>query len=61
MVEGVGAALGVAMGLMCDVGMGFEGDIVEVEGGGTAIAKGPETAAPVVSPAFLDAFSTSLS
>ena len=55
-VEGIGAALGVDMGLICDVGMGIEGSIVEVEVGGTAIGSGPETAALVVSPVIMDAF-----
>ena len=44
------------MGLMWGVGMGVEGNIVEVEVGGTVIGKGLETAAPVVSPVDLDAF-----
>ena len=55
MVEGIGAALRVGMGLMCGVGMAFEGNIVEVEVGGTAIGRGLKTATTVVSPINLDA------
>ena len=55
-LEGIRAALGVGMGLMCGVGIGFEGNIVEGEVGGTTIGGGLETVAPVVSPIDLDAF-----
>ena len=44
------------MGLMCGVGMGFEGNIVNVEVGGTVIGRGLETSAPVVFCADPDAF-----
>ena len=55
-VEGIGAALEVGMGLMCGVGIWFEGNIVEVEVGGTVIVRGLKTGAPVESPVDLDAF-----
>ena len=44
------------MGLECGVGIGFEGIIVEVEVCRTIIGRGPENAAPVVSPICLDTF-----
>ena len=56
MVEGIGAALGVGMGLICGVGIGFEVNNFEVEVGGTTIGKGVESAAPVASLIGLDAF-----
>ena len=49
------------MGLTCGVAIVFEGNIVEVEVGGSIIGKGLETAAPVVSPIDLDACWTSSS
>ena len=60
-VEGIGAAVGVGMRLTCGVGTRSEGNIVEVEVGGTIIGKSLETAAPVVSPIGLNAFWTSSS
>ena len=56
MVEGIGAALGVDMGLMWGVGMGLEGKIFEVEVGGTVICRGLNTAALVVSPVGMGSF-----
>ena len=44
------------MRLMCGVGMGFEGNIVEVEVGGTVIGGGVQTAGAVLSPANLNTF-----
>ena len=38
------------MGFMWGVGMGFKGNIVGVEVGGTVMGRGLETAAPLVSP-----------
>ena len=58
-VEGIGAVVRVAMGLTCGVGIGFGGNIVEVEVGGTIIGRDLEAAAPVVSPICLDAIWTS--
>ena len=55
-VEGFGAALRLGMGLMCGLGMGFEGNIVEVDIGGNVVSRGLETAAPMVSPSNLHAF-----
>ena len=55
-VEGIGAALGVCMGLMWGVGMGREGNVAEVEVGGTIMDRGLKTAAQVASPVCLEAF-----
>ena len=55
-VKGIKAALRVGMALMSGVGMGFEGNIVQVEFGGTVIGRGLKTAVPVVSPVDLDGF-----
>ena len=60
-VKALGAAAGVGMGLTCDVGIGLEGNAVEVEGGGTIIGRGLETTGRMVSGAVLDAFCTSSS
>ena len=58
-VETMKAAAGVRIGLTC--GVGIEGNIVQVEVGGTIIGRGLDTAAPAVSVVVLDAFCTSLS
>ena len=47
------------MGLMCGVGIGLEGNVVEVQVGVTIIGRGLETTGPMVSGAVLDAFCTS--
>ena len=60
-VEAMGAAAWIGMALTCSVGIEFEGNIVEVEVGGTIIGRGLETTAPAVSVVVLDAFCTSLS
>ena len=57
-LEGIGAALRVGMGLMWGVGMGFERNIVGVAVGGSVTRRRFETAAPVVSPIGLEAFYT---
>ena len=48
------------MGLTCGVGIGLEGN-VEVEVGGTIIARGLETTGPMVSDVVLDEICISLS
>ena len=55
LVEGIGAALQVGMGLMRGVGMGFEGNIVGVKVGGAVLGRGLESAALSVSPMDLQA------
>ena len=60
-VEAIGDAAGVGMGLTCGAGIGLEGNVVEVEFGGTIIGRGLETTEPMVSGAVLHAFFTSWS
>ena len=55
-VKAIGAAFRVGIGFTCGLGKGFEGNIFEVEVGGTIIGRGLETAAPVLSPIGVDAF-----
>ena len=60
-VKAMGAAPGVGMGLTFGVVIGLEGNVVEVEVGGTIIGRGLETTEPVVSGAVRHAFCTSSS
>ena len=54
--EGIGAALGVAIGLIWRVFMGVEGKVIGVEVPAAGRGRGLKTAAPMVSPASADAF-----